>query len=532
MPGNAASQLHRQSSGGQTTTTQTSRESTTPSRSSSDYDTDTRLLAPSNAGADTITIAGVTLSAASVGRDFAALEVALGETGKQARAAAPDGGSAVLLVLAPLIPFDLRRSPVVLDLLNTYAAWAVTQPSIESQRPGLGQAESVTLPYGEYGMMVDLEHFVGTEMGLYIPMAGQSVAVHASAAVSVDGVFLKVAGQLEAEHGHDGYVVSGQVEIQVGVGSVGDHASLKASVGVEGHGADAVQAMHMAGLVIEQHISNSQFDWANPSWEEAGKTGALFLENLVAFEAAGPLGATSAGVLALCGKKIAAALWGENYERDVVKTMTEGDYGVEELGAGVELRGGDGKDVDLVAGLDYKHRTTIERGEQSGRLTETHEELLDAHAKLSVSGGGWELSGRGNFEIPLDGGQPKVGFGITIGRESKSGLIDPAVLSAQVGDLVDRMAAGVAEAAGAFTGQVVDLVDLYFRGSAVLDALAGAGEVEFKGSYDAQSEVLSLSLVLVRKIAAKGGDGQEVKVSMDWETGQEILAQDFPVRRP
>jgi len=492
------------------------------------YQQGSQRLAPTSG----VTIAGVPLTAAATGSTFLALERALGyDTAQRARAAAKDGGGAVLVFFAPYLPAGATRLPLAGDVADAYARWAKTAPPLTKPSSGHGKDERKATPknlqLGKYGLMVDFEAALGTELGLLAAAPGQSVGVHASGAVSVEGIYVAMGVDLEAAHGDGEFEVKGTGTFELGLGTTGENVSLREVVSVAGHGDDAVEAMHMAGLAIERWLRAQQFDWKNPTWEGALATGKKFLVNVATFEAAGPMGVMGAGALALAGGKIADALWGRHFEEDVVQTMDEDDYGETSIGIGVGGRGGE-EGVGLDAEVGYRHTTRVQN--VNGAVGSQSEDVIGGAFALEVEGGGFEIGLSGHMDVPIGGESVELGLELELGREEHASPVASVVADLAVSS-IRGLAATVGARAGGFVGRVAEAMDTFMRAKAIVDAIEGVGALRVSADYDLDKGELEVSGEVVKELSLEAEAPEEAEISISFEVGQQVLAKTFEVGR-
>ncbi|MFO0747167.1 MAG: hypothetical protein U1F43_16110 [Myxococcota bacterium] len=541
------SDLNTSKTSGSTSTSSVGSSASTRPRVASHggYGSQVQQLAPGGDDLTSLTLGGVTLTAHPSGTALAAVERALGEDWtRAARKASSDGGSAVLSLLAPHLPAAALRLPLVHDIADAYASWARGQVEAEKKVASkgsagtklapsgggkLGKGTAATIDGGSHGLMVPLEAAIGEALGLLAPTPGKSVAAHASGAVSVEGLYLGMGFDLEAEHEEDGFAIEGTAKMEIGLGSVGDHAAIVETVKVKGHGDDAVEAMHMVGLAVEHFLREQQFDWAHPSFGEAWRAGKKFLVNAVAFDAAGPAGGMAAGALLLAGAKIADALWGKGYEDAIVAQMDEDDYGEHQIGVGVGGKMG-ADDVDVGANLDYAHHTRVSN--VGGKIGSETSDTLSGSFAIGVEGGGFALEVSGHMDVPTSGDAADVGLEIAVSRKS-SELGVGEVVASLAKNAVLGLGQRAEKRAGGWVGRIAAAVERAFLAAEVLKALSGrCGGIALEAEYDYAKGELGLAVKVTKAWSFEAGDGQEAAVDLAFEVGDEVFSTTAEVGQP
>ncbi len=448
----------------------------------------------------------------------------------------------MLKLLAPQLPAGAERLPLAHDIAAAYALWAATQPPIKDPQDAPGQlgkgksegggTQTHNINAGQYGIMVALEAAIGTRLAHLCPTEGRIAKAHVLGACSVEGVYLALAFDAEVGSHKDGFEVSGEATISIGIGETNAALAINEKLGVKGHGDDAIEAMHMAGLAIEHWMRDQQFDWKNPSWDDVLTTGKKFLVNSAVL--AGPgggAGVAAAGVLALLGAEIANALWGKNFEHDVSQTMDENDYGETSVGVGVgafvKPMEGEGDQPSLNADLDYKHTTKVSKGTEQDLEQET-EDLLDFSFAVGFGGGGWKFKLGGHIGGKL-GGSTQMGF--SVGMERKEQKIGTEVVGDLIGAEVRGLAHKIAKRANGFVERMADAVDALMQATAVANALNGSGGLKLKGEWDSSDEMLDLKLEVTREWELGENTGVEA-LEVSFEIGDEIELGKVKVRAP
>jgi len=484
-----------------------------------------------------IAIAGVTLTAQATGATFAAVEKGLGNAWtRTARAAAAKGAASVLQLFAPHLPPNALKLPLAQDIAAAYARWAATQPEIKADAGGAspkaqgegkggGPTQKHNLDVGSYGLMVPLEAAIGSQLGKLCPTSGRSVAAHVKGACSVEGLYLALALDMEASKGEDAFEVGGSATFSIGLGTTGENVAINQKLSVKGHGDDAVEAMHMAGLAIEHFMREQQFDWKHPSVDEVLSTGKKFLVNAAALGAGGA-GIAAAGVLALAGAKIADALWGKNFERDIALQMDDDDYGEHSVGVGIGVNGEE-EEVGMEVGLDYTHTTKVKN--VGGTVGSESEDLLEGHFSVSFEAGGWELE-LGAYFGGTFGGATSAGFEIAMARKAQT-LSGGDLVADMLGAKVRGLAHKLSKRATGFVGKIADGMDLVLRGHAAAKALGGAGGLKLTGEYDSASGVLTLALIVTKELASEN-NMKELEIDVKFEIGEQVASLDIPIDPP
>lgn len=477
-----------------------------------------------------VTIAGVTLTTQASGATFAALEGKLGNAwARSARSAAKRGGDAVLELFAPHLSATLLKHPAAHTIADAYAAWALTQPPIDAPKKDDKGDEKTSkkhdIDVGDYGLMVPLQAAIGAQLALLCPTVGRSAAAHVKGSCSVEEVFMSLGLELDAARSADGFEVGGAVTISIGLGTTKENIAINEKLSVKGHGDDAIESMHMAGLAIEHFMREQQFDWKNPSWDEVMTTGKKFLVNS-AVMGGGCAGVAAAGTLALAGAKIADVLWGKRYEEDLALQMDEDDYGEHSVQVGVGVSA-DESDVGMHAGFDYTHATKVKN--VNGAIGSESEDELEGNFSVKFEAGGWEVELGGHIGGTF-GGSTKAGFSVALGRKDGS-VSDGALLADMLGAEVRGLAHRISARATGFIGKVADGMDLLLRGWSAAQALGGTGGLEISGDYDSHDKVLALKLTVTKELEAEANEGV-VAVDVAFSLGEEVAHLDIPIDPP
>jgi len=253
--------------------------------------------------------------------------------------------------------------------------------------------------------------------------------------------------------------------------------------------------------------------------------GKKFLKNAAAL-GANANGVVYAGVLALAGSKIADALWGKSYEKDVALQMDDNDYGEHSVGVGVGV-GADNEGVELEVGFDWTHTTRV--GAEGGEITSEEGDRLEGSFALGFEAGGWEmeLSAKLGGEI---GGAVDAGFEIAM-KKAHQKPDAGALVSDLIGKKIRGFADRVTKRARGFIGDVAGGIETAMKMKEALAALEGTGGLALSGDYDSTSGVLTLELVVTHGIDDKL-KAEVVDLEVSFELGQRIFSLPIPIDPP